>query len=78
MDAEIAEAVEDMSGLADEGVTWRLSEAARAADQATRTGQEDRAEYDVGDNGARMSRDERSAFDALLDQIKYQKPKGRG
>ncbi len=78
LNAEIAEAVEDLSGVADEGVTWRLSEAARAADKAARTGQEDKAEYEVGDNGARIKRDERSALDALLDGIRYEKPKGRG
>ncbi|MGJ8617660.1 MAG: DNA primase, partial [Sulfitobacter sp.] len=77
LNAEIAEAVEDLSGVADEGVTWRLSEAARAADKAVRTGQEDKAEYEVGDNGARIKRDERSALDALLDGIRYEKPKGR-
>jgi len=73
LDNEIAEAVEDLRGMADEGVTWRLSEAARAADRATRTGQEDKAEYDVGDNGARIKKDERSALDALLGTIKYSK-----
>ncbi|MGJ5620500.1 DNA primase [Sulfitobacter sp. MF3-043] len=78
LNAEIAEAVEDLTGVADEGVTWRLSEAARAADRAVRTGQEDKAEYELGENGARMKRDERSALDALLDGIKYEKPKGRG
>tara|TARA_R110002049_G_scaffold140930_8_gene302386 strand:+ start:4567 stop:6561 length:1995 start_codon:yes stop_codon:yes gene_type:complete len=75
--AEIAEAAEDLSGAADEGVTWRLTEAARAADRASRTGQEDKAEYEVGDNGARMNRTERSALDTLLGTIKYEKPKGR-
>ncbi|AXI45948.1 DNA primase [Sulfitobacter sp. SK012] len=74
---EIADAAEDLSGVADEGVTWRLSEAARASDRAHRSGQEDKAEYDLGDNGARIKRDERSALDALLDQITFAKPKGR-
>ena len=77
LSAEIAEAEEDMAGVADEGLTWRLSEAVRNADQATRSGQEDTAEYEVGDNGARISRDERSALDALLGNINYDKPKGR-
>ncbi|MDG1170473.1 MAG: toprim domain-containing protein, partial [Sulfitobacter sp.] len=77
LDAEIAEAVEDMSGVADEGVTWRLGEAARAADMATRTGQEDKAEYHVGDNGARISKEERSVWDTLLGTIKFSKSKGR-
>ncbi|WP_187429607.1 DNA primase [Roseobacter fucihabitans] len=76
LDAEIAEAVEDLSGVADEGLTWRLSEAAKAADIARRSGQEDRAEYDMGENGARISRAERSTFDALLDTIKHHKPDG--
>ncbi|WP_227269787.1 DNA primase [Roseobacter weihaiensis] len=76
LDAEIAEAAEDLSGVADEGLTWRLSEAAKAADKALRSGQEDRAEYEIGDNGARISRDERSALDALLATIKSRKPHG--
>lgn len=76
LDAEIAEAVEDLSGVADEGLTWRLSEAVRTADLARRSGQEDKAEYDLGENGARISREERSALDALIDTIKHQKPDG--
>ena len=77
LDEEIADATQDLSGAADEGVTWRLGEAVRAADRAQRSGQEDKAEYDVGENGARISRDERSALDKLLDGIRYEKPKGR-
>jgi DNA primase len=78
LNAEIAEAVEDLGGAADEGLTWRLSEAAKAADQASRSGREDKGEYEVGDNGARMSKDERSALDALLGTIKFDKSGGRG
>jgi len=79
LNEEIAEAVEDLSGPADEGVTWRLSEAARAAEMARRSAQEDNnGEFDVGDNGMTMDRDERSALDALLGTIKYEKSKGRG
>ncbi|MGC3936446.1 DNA primase [Roseobacter sp. EG26] len=77
LDAEIAEAVEDLGGVADEGLTWRLSEAAKAADMARRSGQEDRAEYDVADNGAVLSRDERRRLDDLLGQIKIEKPRKR-
>ncbi|MEM9637426.1 MAG: DNA primase [Pseudomonadota bacterium] len=73
LDAEIAEAVEDLAGVADEGLTWRLSEAAQAADRARRSGQEDKAEYDVADNGAVLSRDERRRLDDLLGQIKIEK-----
>ncbi|MEM6303280.1 MAG: DNA primase [Pseudomonadota bacterium] len=76
LDAEIAEAAEDLSGPADEGLTWRLSEAARTAQEAQRAAQEDTAEYDTADNGALIKRDERSALDALLSNIKYEKTKG--
>ena len=71
--AEVAEAAEDMGGEADEAVTWRLSQAAEARNRAMRSQQEDRAEYDVGDNGARINREERDALDALLDQISFSK-----
>jgi DNA primase len=70
---EIADAVEDLDGLADEGLTWRLAQASAAIDKAGRGDQEDRAEYMTGPNGARMKKDERSAFDHLLDQINFDK-----
>ena len=76
LDAEIAEAVEDLSGRADEGLTWRLSEAAKIADKAKRNAQEDRVDYVIGENGARISREEKAALDALLNRIKEQKPHG--
>ncbi|WP_295316165.1 DNA primase [Roseobacter sp.] len=74
LDVEISEAAEDMSGEADEGLTWRLSEAARAAERAQRSVQEDRAEYETGENGVRISREERSTFNALLQAIRQHKP----
>jgi DNA primase len=70
---EIAEATEDLAGVADEGVTWRLGQAALALDRAGRGNNEDKAEYDTGPNGAKMKRDERDAFKRLLDQINYGK-----
>ena len=70
---EIAEATEDLAGVADEGVTWRLGQAALALDRAGRGNNEDKAEYDTGANGAKMKRDERDAFEHLLDQINFGK-----
>ncbi|WP_108839036.1 DNA primase [Tateyamaria sp. Alg231-49] len=75
LDAEIADAMQDLEGVADEGVTWRLGQAAAAAENATRTGKEDNAEYDVSANGARISKSERDAFASLMDQISFSKPK---
>ena len=64
---------EDLSGLADEAVTWRLGQAAEARNKAVRSENEDRAQYDVGENGARLNREERDAFGALLERIGYSK-----
>ncbi|MDU8911220.1 DNA primase [Aestuariicoccus sp. MJ-SS9] len=75
--AEIAEAEEDLGALADEAVTWRLAQAAQARNRAVRSQREDTAEYDTGPNGARIDRDERSAFAALMQTIRFDKP-GRG
>ncbi len=73
--AELSEASADMAGLADEAVTWRLGQAAEARNNAVRNQQEDRAEYDLGENGARIKRDEKQQFDALLGTITFSKPK---
>jgi DNA primase len=72
--AEMSEASEDIEGLADESLTWRLGQAAEARNRAVRSQQEDRAEYDLGENGARIKRDEKQQFDALLDKITFSKP----
>ncbi len=71
LDAELAEAEEDLHGLADEALTWRLRQAAEAKNKAVRSENEDKATYDVGKNGARLNRDERDAFGALLDRIGF-------
>jgi DNA primase len=66
---EIAEAEEDLAHLADEAVTWRLSQAAAAVGRAQSGGTEDNTEYDLGKNGVRISKTEREAFAALMAQI---------
>ncbi|MFD0858736.1 DNA primase [Roseovarius aquimarinus] len=75
LQAEIVDAAEDMMGVADEAVTWRLGQAAEARNRAVRSEHEDRAEYDVAENGARLNRGEREEFDALLDRITFSKPR---
>ena len=34
---------------------------------------DEKMDYEIGPNGARIDRDERSAFDALMQQIRYSK-----
>ncbi|WP_407492835.1 DNA primase [Pseudooceanicola sp. MF1-13] len=70
---EIAEAEEELSGAADEAVTYRLSHAAEAANRAVQPVHKDRGDYEIGQNGARISRDEKGALDALLETIRFEK-----
>ena len=71
LDAEIAEAEQDLSDLADEALTWRLRLAAEARNKAVRSENEDKAQYDIGDNGARMDREERDALDRIMSSINF-------
>ncbi|UZD91744.1 DNA primase [Cognatishimia activa] len=71
--AELAEAEEDLRDASDEAVTWRLGQAAEARNRALRSLQEDSAEYEVGDNGAPIDKDERAALDALMERITFAK-----
>jgi DNA primase len=75
LDAEIADAAEDLYGAADESLTWRLSQAAAARQIAQKAQSEDKAEYDLGPNGAAINREERSAFAALMETIRFEKPR---
>ncbi|MEM8630851.1 MAG: DNA primase [Pseudomonadota bacterium] len=68
-DRELAEALEDVEAVVDEGLTWRLAQAGDARARAEQGMREDKTEYETGPNGARLSREERSAFDALLNRI---------
>jgi DNA primase len=70
---EIEDAVEDMAGPVDEGMTWRLGQVAEALNNAGKTGRDDAADYDVGPNGARIKRDEKEKLNSLLNQIDYSK-----
>ena len=70
---EIEDAIEDLDGVADEGLTWRLAQASKAVDQAGRGNGEDKVDYAVGENGAKMKKEERSAFDELLQNIDFAK-----
>jgi DNA primase len=71
---EVEDAMEDLaSDVADERLTARLAQSSAAMNRAGKQDDDDRAEYDTGPNGARMKRDERSAFDELLSKIDFAK-----
>ena len=66
---EIEEAVRDAEAMGNEGTTWRLAQAAQARNRAEQAQNEDKTEFEIGANGARLSRDERQRLDSLLAQI---------
>jgi len=71
---EVQDAIDEMnSDVADERLTTRLAQSIAAMNNAGRQDGDDSAEYDTSDNGARIKKDERSAFDALLDKIDFAK-----
>ncbi len=73
LDAEIAEAAEELSDLADEAVTYRLAQAAEERNRTSRSQNEDRAVFDIADNGARINRDEKDAFEAIMSGINFER-----
>jgi len=71
---EIEDAVEELSSdVPNERLTRRLAQSVSAMNTAGRQEDDDSAEYDTSGNGARLKKDERSAFDALIDEIDFAK-----
>ncbi|WP_377188932.1 DNA primase [Ruegeria meonggei] len=73
LDAEIAEAAEELSDLADEALTYRLAQAAEERNRTSRSQNEDKAVFDIADNGARINRDEKDAFKAITSGINFER-----
>ncbi|WP_299659664.1 DNA primase [uncultured Ruegeria sp.] len=71
LDAEVAEAAEELSDLADEALTYRLAQAAEERNRTSRSQNEDKAVFDIADNGARINRDEKDAFAAIMSGINF-------
>ncbi|MEL7346067.1 MAG: toprim domain-containing protein, partial [Pseudomonadota bacterium] len=74
---EIADAMADAPAAEDEGLTWRVKQAAEALHGPRRGEETDGAEFDVAENGVRLNRDERAASRAMFDEI-LDKTKERG
>jgi len=70
---EISDAAADLGDVADEGITWRLAQAAEARSRAVASRTEDKTEYETSDTGALIRRDERKIFDEMLNTITYAK-----
>ncbi|QDY68797.1 DNA primase [Qingshengfaniella alkalisoli] len=74
---EVREASEDVHAGHDEHLVWRLSQATEARNRADRQQMDDNTEYDTSPNGAKLNRDERSAFDELIRDINFSRTRGR-
>ncbi|MFN4159479.1 MAG: DNA primase [Gemmobacter sp.] len=62
--AEVSEAMEDLAGVADEGVTWRLSQAARALNGMGRAALD--SANDMGEDRAALSKGLQEMLDAQV------------
>ncbi len=70
--AELAEAQEDVVGLADEGLTWRVSRATAARNTAARgTPKEKKGEAVIAPNGVELDREELDEARRLFDHIDF-------
>lgn len=68
---EVAEAVLDLEGIADEGMTWRLAQAAVAVETKKNADTGQAAEVVVAENGVAMNRDEVERSRTLRDAIDF-------
>jgi DNA primase len=76
-DRELRDGMEEMHGHVDEGLTWRLSQAAKSIDTSVRPDTDDTADFVKVENGSMLNKDERSAFDKLLENMENARP-GKG
>ena len=73
--AELKELQEAGEEALDETAVWRLKEAAEAGHNSLKAVQEDKVQYQMAQNGARINRSEKERFDEILGGISFQKPK---
>ena len=74
---EIADAEDDLTGVADEGLTWRLSKATEAIHSAARGPQDAKGESVIAPNGVELDRDELNRARSLHESIDFSRG-GRG
>ncbi|UWQ06839.1 DNA primase [Aliiroseovarius crassostreae] len=76
--SEVGDAARDLDGVADEGVTWRLAQAAEARNRATVNQTEDKTTFERAANGLLISREEKDVFDRMLAGLSLTKGKDGG
>jgi DNA primase len=59
----------------DETSVWRITRAVEAKNNSLVPSSEDKAAYDMAENGARINRSEKDGWDKLLSEISFSKEK---
>ncbi len=70
-EVELREATEDIEGLVDEGLTWRLGQAARARRDAEKGPEAARADGVIAPNGVELDREELDHAQRIWDSIDF-------
>ena len=68
---EISDAEDDLSGVADEGLTWRVSKAAEARHFAARGAQDTKGDSVLAPNGIELDKDELDAPESCMTQSTF-------
>ena len=69
MDAELEEVVNSSDKELDETAFWRLGQATKVRQSANNSEKGDLANFETAPNGVKLDREEKSQFDALLEEI---------
>ena len=69
MDAELEEVVNSSDKELDETAIWRLGQATKVRQSASNSKKGDLTHFETAPNGVKLDREEKSQFDALLEEI---------
>ena len=77
MRREIEEAAQDIEGVADEGLTWRIAKANEARAEAQRGPQDKTGEAVISPNGVALDKEELAEAKKVFDSIRFERPNRR-
>jgi DNA primase len=69
LDVELAEVVNSSNEELDETAFWRLGQATQIKMKANKSENDGAMNFEIAPNGAKLNKDEKSQFDALLEEI---------
>ncbi len=69
LDAELEEVVNSSDKELDETAFWRLGQASKVRQSTNNSEKDDHVNFEIAPNGVKLDREEKSQFDALLEEI---------